>query len=106
MKQILLALALALTLSVSTFAAEIQFIACTLDKKVVSSVMDVNEELDPNHPITVHIQMAFEGAAKGMTVEELQSQAGFDAFRAGLDATDHEAIVTIFTGPTVIGVCE
>lgn len=106
MKRLLLALTLAVGLTVPAFAAEILLGGCTLDNRGVTLVIEVDDALAIEHPVVAHTRAAFSKAASSMTAEDFVQTAGFRAFGANLDEFDKEAITRIAGIPKVEGICK
>lgn len=107
MKQALITLIITLLVTVTIFAKDVSYSACTEDGKVVTlGVSFYDEALVTNHPVELHVKMSFEKTSSLLSSEALVGSEGFEVFTSFLDATDMAAISDIAGPPSISGACQ
>lgn len=105
--KIVIGTVLALLLSVTAFAKDVVYTACTADTKAVQLAVTLNDDvIAQDNAVIAHVGKAFSTAATQLTAEALMGREGFIVFINELSDVDRLAITGI-TAPTVIeGSCK
>jgi hypothetical protein len=105
MKNVVIAAVLALALSGAAYAWTGNIVACTQDKKTVTLAVEIDDKVAGTHPVLTHVATAFTKAAASMPAADLVGVPGYQAFLAGLDEQDEDA-VSFTSAPTIKEGCK
>lgn len=94
---------IAVLLSVTACAKDFTYKACTKDNKLVSTVIELDDEkIAADTRIPAYIDRAFTQAASELTAEAFQSYEGYLTFVSYIRDEDADAIVGDIKAPQVI----